>query len=107
MRWNVRWSTGISTSNGENEHLGPSPNYRFDPGLVRIGSPFETNRLAEEVFRAIEPLNRSMVRHLRESENLVDQTSASWNRVRRWLRVVSALARQDPDLAGTPGYQIV
>ncbi len=41
---------------------------------------------------------------------MVDQNSASWNQVMRWLRVVSALARQDPDslyLAGTPGYQIV
>jgi hypothetical protein len=41
---------------------------------------------------------------------MVDQKSASGNRVVRWLRVVSALAPQDRELlhlAGTPDYRVV
>lgn len=52
---------------------------------------FEIKFLAETEFQEIEPLNLRACMRLRGLENLVDQTSGSWNRVNNWLHEIDRL----------------
>lgn len=52
---------------------------------------FEINELAAVAFRRIEPRNLCAFSHLRGIRNVVDQNSASWNRLASWLAGVESL----------------